>query len=241
MSAGPQAFDPYRSPAMPEIPYTGGPQSGRPGLLTTICVICIVLGALGLLNSLAGTAGVIGGRQLQTAFRMPASAGTSDDLKDAEKKLQDDMYGVLTKYWWPVMAALVVRLAVAVLLLVGGIRSLNLHEFGRKTLLTACAIALPLELGYAILQTFMQLENMTAINSFAENFGQSLPQNQAGANVGKTMQYIFRASMIVSIVFATLIGLAKIAFYALGVIYLQRQHIRDLFQRAIPATVTPDS
>ena len=239
MSADPKAFDPYRSPAMPEIPYAGGPQSGRPGLLTTVCVICIVLGALGLISSLAGAVGAFGGRHFQAAFRMPASAGASDDMKDAQKKLEDDIYGVLKKYWWPVVAALIVRLAVALLLLVGGIRSLSLQESGRKILLAACAIALPLELGYAILQTFMQLENMTAMNSFAESFGQSLPQNQASANTGKTMQFIFRASMIASIVFATLIALAKIVFYTFSLNYLRHERVRALFQHAMPATLTP--
>jgi hypothetical protein len=241
MSADPLAFDPYRSPAPPEIPYAGGLQSGRPGSLTTVCVICIVLGALGLINSLAGSLGLIGGRQFQAAFRMPAGAGVSDDMKDAQKTFEDKIYGVLTKYWWPIVASTLVRFAVAVLLLVGGIRSLGLHESGRKTLLTACIIALPLELGYAILQTFMQLENMTAMNSFAESFGKSLPQKQNNANVGKTMQYIFRASMIASIAFATLIALAKIAFYAFSITYLQRDRVRALFQRTIAATFASDS
>ena len=68
-SADPKAFDPYRSPAMPEVPYAGGPQSGRPGLLTTICVICIVLGALGLISSLAGAVGAFGGRHFQARRR----------------------------------------------------------------------------------------------------------------------------------------------------------------------------
>lgn len=239
MSADSQAFDPYRSPAPPEIPYAGGPRSGRPAWLTTVCVICIVLGALGLINSLAGSIGVIGGRRFQAVFRMPAGAGASDNMKDAQKKFEDDIYGVLKKYWWPVVATMLVRFAVAVLLLVGGIRSLGLHESGRKTLLTACIIALPLELGYAILQTFMQLENMTAMNSFAESFGQSLPQNQNNANVGKTMQYIFRASMIASIAFATLIALAKIGFYTFSILYLQRFPIRALFQRETTATLVP--
>ena len=72
MSSDSQSFDPYRSPAQPEVPYAGqsgipfggqpgvsyGGQPGvpclgppptvRPGLLTTLCVLCIVLGALGL-------------------------------------------------------------------------------------------------------------------------------------------------------------------------------------------------
>jgi hypothetical protein len=241
MSADPQAFDPYRSPPPPELSYAGGSQSARPGLLTIVCVICIVLGALGLINSLAGAVGLVGGRQFQAAFRVPSGVAESDEMKDARKDFQDQMFGVLTRYWWAIITAVALRFLLAVLLLVGGIKALNLNETGRKILLTACVIALPLELGYAILQTFMQLENMTAMNSFAESLGQSMPQNQANANVGKTMQYIFRASMIASIAFATLLALGKIAFYTFSVIYLQRQRIRALFQRVVPATLTSDS
>jgi hypothetical protein len=238
MSADPQAFDAYRSPPLPDVPYIAGTQSRRPGLLTIVCVICIVLGALGLINSLAGTAGAMAGRRLQSMFRMPAMPGKPDeDFKKAQKQAEDDMYAVLVKYWWAIMASMAMRLIVAILLLVGGIRSLGLHESGRKTLLIACVLALPLELGYAILQTFMQLENMTAINSFAE----ALSQQQTDANIGKTMQYIFRASMIASIVLATLLALGKIAFYTFSVIYLQRPRVRALFQRALPAAVIPDS
>jgi hypothetical protein len=189
---------------------------------------------------LLGTAGVIGGRQLQAVVRAPATAGTPEDFKDAHNKLQDDMYAVLVKHWWPVMASMGLRCVVSVLLLIGGLRTLSLRESGRKLLMIGCAVALPLEIGYAILQSLMNLENMTAMNSFAEKLDASMPQQKGmPAGTEKAIQIIIRGSMIAGLVIAYAIALAKIGVYVFSLIYLQKERIRDLFKTYQP-TLTPD-
>jgi putative Ca2+/H+ antiporter (TMEM165/GDT1 family) len=131
-----------------------------------------------------------------------------------------------------VIASMLLRFVVALSLLIGGIRCLSLRESGRKTLLIACAAALPFELSHAILQSVMTLENMTAMNSFAENFTNALPSNRgSGPNLERTMPLIIRGSMIAGLAIQYLISLAKIVFYAFGVIYLQRQRTRAWFHQ----------
>lgn len=237
-----QIFDPYRSPSLPEGPYAGAPPSGRPGTLTTLCVICIVLGALGLLNSVLGAAGVVGGRQLQAMLRARPSPGLSPDLQEAQEKLQDDMNAALSKYLWPLIAGLVIRFGVASLLLLGGIRALSLHESGRKVLLVACALAVPFELVQSILQSVINLENMTAMNSFSESLASELSKGNGAPNsVAGFAQTFMRAVMIGSLVVAYVIALAKIILYVFGLVYLQKKHIRGLFTSSPSTVKTPVS
>ena len=63
MPADSSAFDPYKTPAMPA--YSTGPvaKSGRPGVLTALCVGCIVIGALGIFNGLLRTVGTVFGHE----------------------------------------------------------------------------------------------------------------------------------------------------------------------------------
>src|SRR5689334_23194829 len=110
MSAEPQAFDPYRSPSLPEGPYAAPMPVGRPGWLTMLCVCCIVLGALGLMNSLFGTVGIIGGKAIQTWVQPKAGAtGLPAEMQDAQEKFQTELYAVQDRYYWFLVAGIVVR------------------------------------------------------------------------------------------------------------------------------------
>jgi hypothetical protein len=222
------AFDPYRSPTLPEGPFgPAPPRSGRPGLLTTLCVLCIVLGALGLMNSLLGVVGVAGGRAIQAAFQPKGAAGLPADMQEAQDKFNQDMVAVQDKFFWAIVPGLGIRFVAALLLLIGGIKALSLKESGRKLLLVACAVAVVFEISHSILQSFVNLETMTAVNSYVT----SLPR-QANAPPGMegTIQTIVRASIIGSLIFAYLIALVKIALYVFGLIYLRRDSIKQLFQ-----------
>src|SRR5438105_3155922 len=105
MSAETQSFDPYRSPSLPEGPYAGATASGRPGLLTALCVLCIVLGALGLMNTVIGTVGAIGGRRLQAAIQPKASSSLPPEMQKAQEDFQDDLNTVQMKYFWGTVPA----------------------------------------------------------------------------------------------------------------------------------------
>lgn len=228
MAAEATPFDPYSSPSLPEGPYVPPSTSGRPGWLTALCVLCIVLGVLGLLNGILGVVGTIFAEPLQAMF---SPAGTASGLPPEMRKVQDDFraetLAVQKKFYIGSLVASVVRLAVAAMLLFGGIQCLNLKEVGRQWLLLACGAAVAFELCHMVLQTFVNLEMMTAVNGFVESFVQTMPQGD-----GLTQELVIsvmRGTQIAGFVFQYLIAILKIAFYAWGALFLQRQKIRALF------------
>lgn len=231
------SFDPYRSPVLPEGPPM--PVGARPGWLTALCVVCIVLGSLGMLNSLFGSAGLIAGKQIQRFAKAQPSPGMSQDMQDAQDKFQDELYGVQLKYWWPLAIGLLLRFVVALLLVVGGARALGLAESGRRTLLLACALALPFELAHTILQSLIMLENMTAMNTFAEKLANEMPKN-GPEGMQNFIQYFFRGAMIFSLVIMFVMALLKIGLYLFGLLYLQKDRIKQLFAAApLKAALAP--
>jgi hypothetical protein len=242
MASDPHAFDPYRSPSLPEGPSIGLSPTGRPGLLTTLCVLCIVLGSLGLMNSVVGALGAIGGQILQKTLQPAAGAGMPDDMKKVQEDFQAEIYAVQAKYFWATMPALGFRFVAALLLLIGGIRSLSLVEGGRKMLLAACTVAVVFELVHAILQSVITLGMMTTVNSYVEKLTATMPQGNNGPDMSQIMPMIVRGSIIGGLVFSYIIAVAKIALYVFGLIYLQKPRIRALF-RASPTepVLTPDS
>jgi hypothetical protein len=223
-------FDPYRSPSLPEVPYPGMQRAGRPGWLTTLCVLCIVLGALGIMNSLFGAVGAIGGPMMQRWIQPKASTGLPPKLQQAQEKFQGELNAVQGKFFWATVPALLFRFVVALLLLIGGVRSLSLKEAGRQLLLIACGAALVFEVLHAILQSLISLEMMTVVNSYVENLTNGLPDdNNTPPGMIPMMQMIVRISIIGGIIFAYLIAIAKIALYTFGLIYLRKKHIKGLF------------
>jgi hypothetical protein len=240
MTAEPKSFDPYRSPSLPEGPYAGVPRVGRPGKLTTLCVLCIVLGALGMMNSLFGAVGAAGGRVLQAAIQPKTSPGMPPGMQEAQNKFQEDLYTVQVKYLWAIVPGLIFRFVAALLLLIGGIRSLSLREPGRKLLLIACSVALVFELCNSILQSVISLDTMTAVNSYVESLMAALPQN-GPAEVGAIVPAIVRGSIVGGMVITYLIALAKMGLYLFGLIYLQKKHIRGLFTSGPQPRLVPGS
>jgi hypothetical protein len=233
------SLDPYRSPSLPEAAAVPPRAGGRPGWLSLLCVLCIVLGAMGLVNTVMSTAGLLMGEQFQKIVQAQAKADGSDKMQEAQAKLQNEMYAVQQKYWWPLIVGLGARLVVAALLLVGGVRAMGLSEGGRVTLLVACGVALPFELAYAILQSLIMIENMTAMNSFAEAIASEIPKQGEAEGIQKFVQTVFRGTMIVSMVVLYLFSIAKIGLYVFGLLYLQRPHIKSLFHTAPYANPAP--
>jgi hypothetical protein len=229
MTADSQAFDPYRSPSLPEGPYAGAPAVGRPGWLTTLCVLCIVLGVLGLMNSLLGTFGVVAGSSLQKAFQPRASSKMPQGMQDAQNEFQEKINSVQGKYLWATVPALAVRAVAALLLLIGGVRCLSLVEGGRKALLVGLAVAVVFELLHSILQSVVAMDMMTIVNEYVEKVLQSLPKKNGGPDLSKIMPTIVRWSILGSLVFTFLIAVGKIALYIFGLIYLQKPYVRALF------------
>jgi hypothetical protein len=227
MTAETGSLDPYRSPSLPEGVYAGPRPVGRPGWLSAVCVLCIVLGALGLMNSLFGTVGLIAGPRFQRFMAAQPQPGMQEDLKKAQEKFRENMYEIQMNYIWPLSVSILMRVVVCTLLLVGGIRALNMVEPGRRLLIIACAIALVFDLLQAILQLVMTVENMTVTNEFMEamaNQGGSTPKEVEA--VIKTIGFVIR---FVVLGMVCVFALAKIAFYIFAVLYLQKPNIMALF------------
>jgi len=239
MSANPQLFDPYRSPSLPEGPYTKSSPSGRPGFLTTLCVLCIVLGALGLFNSLFGAFGLVVGRQFQQmAIKAQSQTpGLSPEMREAQKKMQTEIIAIQDKYLWALGGGLVFRFVVSAMLLTGGIGALGLRPWGRQVLMVGCAVAAPFVLLDAILQSLITMENMTVMNSYMEGMMNATPGKEMPQNMEGFVRGMIGAVKIASIVMVALIAVAKIALYIFGLLYLQKPHIKSLFH----ATLSPSS
>jgi hypothetical protein len=229
MTAETGSFDPYRSPPMPQVEYPGSVPGRRPGWLSVLCVLCIVLGSLGLVNSIFGTAGMVVGPRFQKFMANRPQPGLPEDFKEAQEKMQADMYKIQTKYIWPLGVSIVLRVVVCTLLLVAGIRCLNMDEKGRKLLIVACSMALVFDLLQAILQMVITMENMTVMNEFMETMatkGQS-----ANKDVEALLKTVGSVIRFFSLGLICIIALAKIGLYIFGVLYLQKAHIRALFHR----------
>jgi hypothetical protein len=238
MSSDPQAFDPYRSPSLPEGPYGGPPPTGRrPGWLTTLCVLCIVLGALGLFNSLFGAFGLVVGRQFQQMVMKSQSQapGIPPEMQEAQEKMQTEIYAIQEKYLWMLAGGLVFRFVASALLLIGGIGALGLKPWGRQVLIAGCAVAAPFVLLDAILQSLISMENMTVMNGYMERMIQASPGTGAPEKIEGFIRGVFGFIKFASIAVLSLLALAKIALYIFGLIYLQKPHIKALFHAANPS------
>jgi len=235
------SFDPYRSPTLPEVPYAGVAPSARPGLLTTLCVLCMVLGVLGVMNSLLGAMGAAGGRAFQAWVTPKTAPGMPPEMQEAQQKFQDDVAAVQDKFFWAIVPSIGFRFIAATLLLIGGIQALSLKESGRKVLLIACVVAAVFELCHSILQSLVNLEMMTAVNSYVENLMNAIPQkSNTPPGFTSLMQTFTRGAIVVSLILSYLIALLKVGLYLSGLVYLQKKEIRGRFlahQPLMPTSV----
>jgi hypothetical protein len=225
-------FDPYRSPSLPEGPYAARPGTGRSQLLTALVIICLVLGVLGLMNSIVGTVGAAGGQQLQKAFQPKLPPNVPSGMQKAQDDLQAEINDVQTKHWLGMAISLAFRFTASLLLVIGGVKALGKKESGRKLLLAACAVALVFELGHTILQTLITTEMMTAFNGYTETVIQSMPDRKNTEGV-KSFLRSLPTIMIYAILGGTFVMmLLKCAVYSFGLIYLNKQKIKEQFKPA---------
>lgn len=230
------AYDPYRTPALPEGP-PGGSTSGRPGWLTAVCVMCIVIGILGALNGAAGLVGALFGQQMQNMMmrRGGAGGGFPAEMQKVQEEFQAEMMAVQDKFFWGILASCILRMLVAAGLIYGGIVCLGLKAEGRQILLAACGAAILFEIGIVVLQSLINMEMMTAINAYLENVLQTMPQ-QPGGPPREFLLRIMKGSIIAGFVLQYVLIFIKIVFYLLCMLYLQRQSIKALFgQASVPA------
>jgi hypothetical protein len=234
MSHDSTAYDPYRTPSLPQGGDFSRGSSSRPGWLTALCVLCIVIGLLGAFNGIAGFFGTLFAEQMQTMFTPAGNTGMPPEMEQVQNKFREETLAVQQKFFVASLIASVFRMLIAGGLFYGGIVCLGLKESGRQVLLAACGAAVLFELGHAVLQSLVNMEMMTAVNGFLENFLQTMPQK--GGPPPEVFINIMKGSIIVGFVFQYAIGLLKIGFYIWGVLFLLRPAIKALF---VPEALAP--
>jgi hypothetical protein len=236
MSQNPTPFDPYLSPAVPDAPYAPMSNSPRrPGWLTALCVVAIVIGVLGAMNGLFGIVGVLAGPSLQAAFtpKVQAGPGVANEIEKIQQQFQAEMNQVQNKYFVGLLTASLLRVVVAAGLLVGGVMSLNLKPNGRTILLLACGAGILYEVGISvILQSLINMEMSASMNAFFESIVETLPKAQGGGPPPEMFLNIMKASIVFGFAIQYVFAAIKIVFYLWGLIYLQREAIRALFDSA---------
>jgi hypothetical protein len=232
-------YDPYRTPTMPAGSYVPT-TTGKPQLLSAVCVVCLVLGGLGLFNSFIGAVQLTVGAKMQEMFQPKGAAGMPPEMQKAQDEFQTEIQNVEKRFRIPSAISLSFRCVAAILLLIGGIRALGLNESGRKFLLVACVVAICFELGHAVLQSIVTAEMMTAVNSYVEGVMGALPQGRGAPPKGFTqmMQSWTKGLIMAAVGFTYALVLLKAGFYLFTLIYLQKAHIRSLFTDKIhPASL----
>lgn len=227
MASG-SSFDPYRPPAAMDVPYDApGAPPRRPGWLVTICVIAIALGGMGFLHGLYGFVDLTLGEQMQAAMRPGPDNGGPEELEELQKEFEDGMREVQQRYFVPLVAFGIARLALTTCLVLGGIWCLNLKPAGRKLLIGAFMAALLFEVGDSILLGKIAGEMIEPMRQLGQAIDEQQPR---GANVpaelGRTIIVgIFWAIMGVFYV----LQVAKFTFYLAGLLYLRRTSLDPLF------------
>jgi len=215
--------DPYRSPAYPtdhEGP-PGRPGRRRPGGLTAICVIAIVAGVLGILFVLLGAVGFAVSLAMQGNLPTGATTGEAHRLT---QEMNAKVHALALWFVIPNILVLLVDGAVAVSLLVGGVKGLKLKPEGRRLLLVTFCGALIFEFlrtPYYLYQQmlFSGIQNEYWPKIFAAQQGPVAFDGEAMA----TFMSILGFAMIAVFL------LIKGAFYAVGATYVSRPKIKQLF------------
>jgi hypothetical protein len=232
-----EPFNPYESPVPVASSSDGMPPLGRrrPGGLTAIAVIAIILGSLGLIGSLFGLASFALQPVLRSAFTLPAGLANDPAMKaqrDMQREMQEKMQAVTDRYAPFTVGFAVINLFLAGSLLLGGIWILKIQPKGYAVLTYAFLIAIIFEIIRAIVQTFMQVELGTVMASIMPEMMKAAGP-KAGQGAAQGAEFIAMATKIgiaVGVVFAIVPVLAKLVYYIIGVVYLRRPQIRQLFE-----------
>lgn len=229
MSSDSASVDPYRSPVLPETPYSAGSGKRKPGWLTAVCVICLVLGLLGFFNGMLGLGITIFNSQLQQVFNPPgARKGMAPELEKFQQRIQDETKAIQEQFFVPTLISVLLKAVVSALLFLGGLLTLTLKPAGRKLLVLACVMALLFELGISVLQGVVYMETLAVYNQLIDGFVQEL-KRQNGAFAGQAFTSVMQAVLYASMAMFFLIQFVKIGFFYWSANYLRRPIIVALF------------
>jgi hypothetical protein len=219
--------------------YGPGGAGARPGWLTAVSVIAIVLGALGLLGSLFQTASLVFSDRLQQlTAAVSAPPGTPPEMQKVQVEMQRDIMAVQRRWRTSTMVLIASILVLASLLLLGGIKSLQLSPLGRTVLLATFAALAIVEIGRFIQLVGVQMDSTKVVSEYmprimaaAQGAGGKAMPPQAQQVMKTTSEVTVKVSLVAGLAVWGVWFLAKIVFYVLGLFYLTRPHIQAVFQQ----------
>ncbi len=202
------------------------PTTQRPGGLTALCILVIVLGVLGVMTGLMGIVGAVFQDKMQAAVAQLQPPGDKEAAR-IQEQINQETREFQAKHPIRNGVLLAVRLLVAGCLLTGGILSLRLLPFGRKTLLAAFAAGIVFEIVmvWPTVEVLPLTQRAMQLSMEAQSQGPNTEDAKAMLRVmGKalaTLQIVMIAAML----------LVKGCLYAFGLWYLTRPRIAGLFVR----------
>jgi hypothetical protein len=223
MTDSTEMSDPYRSPAYPmdqeDLPRRPGYR--RPGGLTAICVIAIVAGIVGILLVLMGALGFVVSLALQGNF---PTGSTTSEAHRLTQEMNEEVHALALYFVIPNILVYLIDSAVAVSLLVGGVKGLKLKPHARRLLLVTFCGALIFEL----LRTPYYLYQQMLFSGIQNEYWPKIFAAQSGpvAFDGEAMASFMS---IVGYVMIVVFLLMKGGFYAVGATYVSRPKIKQLF------------
>ena len=233
MSSSSFPVDPYRPPA--EI-VAEPVRRVLPVGLAVICIIAIILGVIGLITGAIQVATLTVGKQFQQMMQGTNQRGLSPQQVEVQKQMQDELNAINDQLLVPSAIKAVVHLAVATLLVVGGIMSLLMKPSGRIVLLGVCALALFYEAGHTVLDTMVQMKVITVMETYFPKLLSLGPQGPGQAQAEDALKVGMKIGMVIGLVFAFTMVFIKVVFYCITLFYLNRPRIKSLFAAPILAT-----
>jgi hypothetical protein len=215
--------DPYRSPEY-SLDREGRPRGSgvrRPGGLTAICVIAIVAGVMGLLFVLLGILGLLISLVMQGAL---PSLGPEGEAHRLTQEMNGEIQALAFQFIVPNLLIYLIATAVAISLIVGGVKGLKLRAEGRRLLLVTFCGALIFE----VLRAPYYLYQQMLVSGIQREYWPKILEAQEGpvAFNGEEMAWFMSIFGYVMIVIFLLV---KGTFYAVGATYVSRPKIKQLF------------
>jgi hypothetical protein len=203
---------------------THSPQ--RPGGITALCVLTIVLGSIGVLTGLTGIANIVFQRRVQGAI---ASLQPDEEMARAQQEMADEAEQFSQQHVVRNWIFEILRLAIAMSLLVGGIWSLGLKPLGRRTLLAVFAVGVVFEV--AQIWPLLDARELTARGMDRMIQAQAQKQGNAPPGSDAFLKMLVQVMVTVQLFVMIALLLAKCSFYGFGLWYLNRPHVAALFIR----------
>ena len=207
----------------------------KPGWLVTVCVIAIALGGMGLTKGLWHLAtSALGGSATTAIFAGAEPTAENAGQAEVEKAL-GEIQAIDRKYAVLTTLSSILRVAIAVGLIFGGVWCLWGKPAGRTLLSVVFIAGLIFEIGDTALQTRMTFEIVKPM----EQLGQAIEHGGAAAAepAQGALAVILRSLVWAVMCVVYLLQAAKGVYYLGGLLYLRRSSLDLLF--AAPAATEP--